>query len=155
MSALWPDWDSFLQTGRTYKQGSGGKAFIDSVTAVADAALFQQGADLFYDKENNIIAGTSPAVKTAWDTAVSMADISAKVATWSPEWSAGFKQGSFAATFCPSWMLGIVADNSGEENKGKWDVAAVPAAAATGAAPGWPCRSRVPTTRRRRSSPSS
>ncbi|MEV6815976.1 extracellular solute-binding protein [Micromonospora sp. NPDC051296] len=126
VSALWPDWNGFHEAGRKYKQGSGGKAFIDSVTAVSNGVLFQQGSDLFYDKENNIIADTSPAVKAAWETATSMADISAKVATWSPEWSGGFKQGTFAATFCPSWMLGIVADNSGEANKGKWDVAAVP-----------------------------
>ncbi|MER7457002.1 extracellular solute-binding protein [Micromonospora sp. NPDC126480] len=129
VSALWPDWNGFLEAGRKYKQGSGGKAFIDSITAVSNGVLFQQGNELFYDKENNIIADSSPAVKAAWETATSMVDISAKASTWSPEWSAGFKQGSFAATFCPSWMLGIVADNSGEANKGKWDVAAVPGGA--------------------------
>ncbi|MER5454325.1 extracellular solute-binding protein [Micromonospora sp. NPDC002389] len=125
VSALWPDWNGFHQAGKKYKDATG-KAFIDSITAVSNGVLFQQGSDLFYDKENNIIADKSPAVKAAWDTATSMSDISAKAATWSPEWSGGFKQGTFAATFCPSWMLGIVADNSGEANKGKWDVAAVP-----------------------------
>ncbi len=54
------------------------------------------------------------------------ANTTAKTATWSTEWSAGFKNGTFAATFCPSWMTGIVEGNSGAENKGKWDVAAVP-----------------------------
>jgi cellobiose transport system substrate-binding protein len=54
------------------------------------------------------------------------ANITAKTATWSPEWNAGFKNGTFAATFCPSWMTGIVQTNSGTDNKGKWDVAAVP-----------------------------
>ncbi|TCB92171.1 extracellular solute-binding protein [Micromonospora zingiberis] len=126
VSALWPDWNSFHQTGQKYKQATG-KGFVDSITAVSNGVLFQQGTDLFYDKENNIIADTSPAVKTAWETATSMADISAKASTWSQEWFGGFKQGTFAATFCPSWMLGIVQENSGEENKGKWDVAAVPA----------------------------
>lgn len=125
VAALWPDWNGFHQTGQKYKQATG-KAFVDSITAVSNGVLFQQGSDLFYDKENNIIADSSPAVKAAWDTATSMVDISAKASTWSPEWSGGFKQGTFAATFCPSWMLGIVADNSGEANKGKWDVAAVP-----------------------------
>ncbi|MEU5670877.1 ABC transporter substrate-binding protein [Micromonospora sp. NPDC047762] len=126
VSALWPDWKGFHDAGLKYKQGSGGKAFIDSITAVSNGVLFQGNGDLFYDKEDNIIADTSPAVKNAWDTATSMADISAKASTWSPEWSGGFKQGTFAATFCPSWMLGIVSDNSGPANKGKWDVASVP-----------------------------
>jgi cellobiose transport system substrate-binding protein len=125
VSALWPDWNGFHEAGKKYKQATG-KAFVDSITAVSNGVLFQQGSDLFYDKENNIIADSSPAVKAAWDTATSMVDISAKASTWSPEWSGGFKQGTFAATFCPSWMLGIVQDNSGEANKGKWDVAAVP-----------------------------
>ncbi|MFV2104116.1 ABC transporter substrate-binding protein [Micromonospora sp. LOL_024] len=147
VSALWPDWNGFHQAGLTYKQGSGGKALIDSITAVSNAVLFQQGSDLFYDKEDNVIADTSPAVKAAWETATSMTDISAKAATWSPEWSGGFKQGTFAATFCPSWMLGIVEENSGEANKAKWDVAAVP-----GGAGNWggswlavPAQSKYPT----------
>ena len=47
------------------------------------------------------------------------ANITAKASTWSPEWSAGFKNGTFAATFCPSWMTGIVADNSGPGEQGQ------------------------------------
>ncbi|RIV35559.1 ABC transporter substrate-binding protein [Micromonospora radicis] len=125
VAALWPDWNGYHQAGQKYKQATG-KAFVDSITAVSNGVLFQQGSDLFYDKENNVIADSSPAVRTAWDTATSMVDISAKATTWSPEWFGGFKQGTFATTFCPSWMLGIVQENSGEENKGKWDVATVP-----------------------------
>ncbi len=125
VAALWPDWNGYHEAGKKYKQATG-KAFVDSITAVSNGVLFQQGSDLFYDKENNIIADSSPAVKNAWETATSMVDISAKASTWSAEWNGGFKQGTFATTFCPSWMLGIVQDNSGAENKGKWDVAAVP-----------------------------
>ncbi|MEJ3743653.1 extracellular solute-binding protein [Actinomycetes bacterium KLBMP 9797] len=131
VTALWPDWNAFIAQGQKYKTATG-KAFIDSVTLVTNAVLFQQnGADLFYDKENNIIADKSPAVKAAWDQAVKVADsgISAKLTTWSEEWSAGFKQGSFAVAACPSWMLGIVEGNSGPENSGKWDLAGVPGGA--------------------------
>ncbi|MEU1885565.1 extracellular solute-binding protein [Micromonospora sp. WMMD987] len=130
VAALWPDWNAFIETGKKYRQATN-KGLIDSATTAASAVMVQQGGDLFYDKEDNVIADKSAAVKTAWDTAVAMSDakISSKSATWSPEWSAGFKQGTFAATFCPSWMLGIVADNSGPENKGKWDLAPVPGGA--------------------------
>ncbi|WP_329008033.1 extracellular solute-binding protein [Micromonospora rifamycinica] len=130
VAALWPDWNAFIETGKKYRAATN-KGMIDSATTAASAVMVQQGGDLFYDKEDNVIADKSAAVKTAWDTAVAMSDakISAKSATWSPEWSAGFKQGTFAATFCPSWMLGIVADNSGPENKGKWDLAPVPGGA--------------------------
>ncbi|HEX2771038.1 MAG TPA: extracellular solute-binding protein [Micromonosporaceae bacterium] len=127
VSALWPTWDAFVETGRKYRAATG-KGMLDSVTTAASAVMFQEGGDLFYAKDDTIVADSSASVKKAWDTAVAMVDagITAKTTTWSPEWSAGFKQGTFAATFCPSWMLGIVKENSGAENSGKWDVAAVP-----------------------------
>jgi cellobiose transport system substrate-binding protein len=138
VSALWPTWDKFIETGQKYRDATG-KGIVDSITSVTNAMLFQgTGADLFYDKDDNLykgdaepqnlVAAQSPTIKSAWDTAVKMLDanISAKTQTWSPEWSAGFKQGTFAVTFCPSWMTGIVKDNSGAENAGKWDLAAVP-----------------------------
>lgn len=128
VGALWPSWDKFIETGQKYKQATG-KAFVDSVTGVSNSVMFQQdGADIFYDKQDNLILDSSPVVKAAWDQAVAIADagITAKAQTFSPEWSAGFKQGTFAVTFAPAWMLGIIKDNSGEENSGKWDVAAVP-----------------------------
>lgn len=130
VTALWPTWEQFIEIGKQYRAKTG-KGLVDSVTTASSAVMVQVGGDLFYDKENKIVADTSPAVKKAWDTAVAMADanITAEAATWSPEWSAGFKQGTFAATFCPSWMLGIVQDNSGPDNKGKWDVAGVPGGA--------------------------
>jgi len=137
VSALWPTWDAFIETGKKYRTATS-KGMLDSVTTAASAIIFQVGGDSFYDKDfnlyagdskpENLIAAKSPAVKQAWDTALKMVDnnITAKATTWSSEWSAGFKTGTFAATFCPSWMTGIVQDNSGADNKGKWDVAAVP-----------------------------
>jgi cellobiose transport system substrate-binding protein len=127
VTALWPTWEDFIKIGKQYRETTG-KALVDSVTTASSAVMVQVGGDLYYDNDNNLVVDKSAAVKKAWDTAVAMADanITAKANTWSPEWSAGFKQGSFAATFCPSWMLGIVKENSGPENEGKWDVAGVP-----------------------------
>jgi cellobiose transport system substrate-binding protein len=137
---LWPDWNAFIEIGKQYRAKTG-KALLDSVTTAASAIIFQVGGDSFYDKDNNLytagsdasklenlVAASSPAVKTAWETSLKLVDanVTAKVRTWSPEWSAGFKNGTFAATLCPSWMTGIVEGNSGKENSGKWDVAAVP-----------------------------
>lgn len=135
VSALWPTWDKFVETGQKYRTQTG-KGMLDSVTTAASAVMFQVGGDIFYDKDNQLfaadgktlVASTSDAVKQAWATALKLVDanVTAKTATWSTEWSAGFKNGTFAATFCPSWMTGIVKDNSGAENAGKWDVASVP-----------------------------
>jgi len=142
VTKLWPDWNAFIATGQKYKQATG-KGMLDSITSATNAVLFQGSGDLFYDKDDNLydpnvatdkrtpndlIAAKSPTVKQAWDTAVKINDagIVAKTATWSPEWSAGFKNGAFAVTFCPAWMLGIVKSNSGDSNAGKWDLAGVP-----------------------------
>jgi cellobiose transport system substrate-binding protein len=128
VSASWKTWADFIKVGQEYKTKSGGKALLDTVTTAFSAAMSQKGGDGFYDKDFNVVADKSATVKYAWDTAVSLAQggITAKIRTWSPEWTAGFQQGTFAATLCPSWMLGIVEQNSGAANKGKWDVADVP-----------------------------
>jgi cellobiose transport system substrate-binding protein len=137
VSALWPTWDKFIETAQKYRTATN-KGMLDSVTTAASAVIFQVGGENFYNadnqlyngeaKEENLVAAKSPAVKQAWETAVKLinANATAKTATWSTEWNNGFKNGTFAATFCPSWMTGIVESNSGAENKGKWDVAAVP-----------------------------
>jgi cellobiose transport system substrate-binding protein len=142
VTKLWPTWDDFIATGQKYKTETG-KGFVDSVTAVTNAVLFQSEGDLFYDKDNNLynpavkpadrketdlIAANSPGVKAAWAEALKIHDagISAKTQTWSPDWSAGFKQGTFAVTMAPAWMLGIIEGNSGAGNAGKWDLAGVP-----------------------------
>jgi cellobiose transport system substrate-binding protein len=139
VTALWPDWNAFIATGKKYREATG-KGMLDSATSATNAVLFQGTGDLFYDaqdnlytpgaeqKPENLVAAKSATVKNAWDTAVQIleAGIVAKTQTWSAEWSAGFKTGAFAVTFCPSWMTGIVEGNSGPENKGNWDIAGVP-----------------------------
>jgi cellobiose transport system substrate-binding protein len=144
VTALWPDWDKFIEVGKTYRAKTG-KGMLDSVTSLTNAILFQgkPGENLFYDAQDNLwtpgakpepqnlIAANSPQVKAAWDNAVKAleANIVAKTQTWSPDWSAGFKNGTFALTFAPSWMTGIVEGNAGPELKGKWDLAGVPGGA--------------------------
>ena len=129
VSALWPTWDEFIATGKRFQAAkTGAKGFVDSVTTSFSALLFQQGEENFYDKDGKLIAEENPTVRSSWDTVMKMVDagITARVQTWSKDWEAGFKTGSFAVTMCPSWMLGIIKGNSGPANAGKWDVAAVP-----------------------------
>ncbi|MFC0625129.1 ABC transporter substrate-binding protein [Kribbella deserti] len=127
VSKLWPTWDEFINTGAKFNAANtGAKGFVDSVTTSFSAMLSQAGETNFYDRDNKVIADSNPAVRLAWDTSMRMVDISAKVPTWSKDWEAGFKNGSFAVSMCPSWMLGIIKTNSGPANAGKWDVAAVP-----------------------------
>ena len=54
------------------------------------------------------------------------AGISAKLRSFSNEWNAGFKNGTFATVACPAWMTGYIEEQAGEGNAGKWDIASVP-----------------------------
>jgi cellobiose transport system substrate-binding protein len=82
----------------------------------------------YFDKNNSLVIENNPAVRQAWDTTVDLtaAGLSAKAKAFTPEWTAGFKNGAFATIACPAWMTGYIKDNAGESVSGKWDIADVP-----------------------------
>ncbi|MEV0567521.1 ABC transporter substrate-binding protein [Dactylosporangium sp. NPDC050588] len=132
VSKLWPTWEAFRQTGLRFKAAGTGAAFVDSPDQILAAALSQAAAAndnvTYFDRDDKLIIETSPAVKTAWAEATSMvaSGLSSKIETWTDAWHAGFRDGTFATTACPSWMLGIIQDGGGPQTKDKWDVAAIP-----------------------------
>ena len=77
---------------------------------------------------DKLVIDSNPAVKSAWDESLKMVDtgLSAKLKAFSPEWNAGFKNGSFATLACPAWMTGYIKDQAGAENSGKWDITTIP-----------------------------
>ncbi len=124
VSALWPDWDAFIETGKKYVAGSKGQKFVDAATNIFSPVLAQQPVGFFTQEEE---LQFEPGPKTAWDTATKVleADISANLAAFTPEWNNAFKTGKFAALACPAWMMGYI-QGQAPGTKGKWDVAAVP-----------------------------
>jgi len=67
-------------------------------------------------------------IRQAYDQTLAMiADgLSAGYKSFSDQWNAGFKQGTFATIACPAWMLGYIQGQAGDGNKGKWDVTTAP-----------------------------
>ena len=67
-------------------------------------------------------------VKQAYDRMLAMIGdgLSAGYKSFSDQWNAGFKQGTFATIACPAWMMGYIQGQAGDANKGKWDVTAPP-----------------------------
>lgn len=130
VSALWPTWDDFIATGEEFQKGIGSDDvhFIDSATNTYNSILMQSGDETYFDQDNNLIIESNPAVKDSWDQALAMVDagLSAKLKSFSNEWNAGFKNGSFATVACPAWMTGYIEEQAGPDNAGKWDIAAVP-----------------------------
>ncbi|MFI6096282.1 ABC transporter substrate-binding protein [Lentzea sp. NPDC051213] len=125
---LWPTWDAYIATGKRFKESNTGAAFYDASGGLYQNILMQQGDHTYYDTSNKLVIDSNPGVKKAWDQTIEMvkAGLSANIAQWSPQWNAGFKNGTFATIPCPSWMLGTIEKQSGPENAGKWDVARVP-----------------------------
>ncbi|MFD4375806.1 ABC transporter substrate-binding protein [Streptomyces sp. NPDC058486] len=136
---LWAgDWSKFLAAGETYKKNApAGTAFHDSASGLFNAVISSDpiqyanaGGEL--DWEN------SPGVKKAWDIAVKAAQggLTAKLRQFDEKktWAASFKNSKFATVACPSWMTGIIKDEAGPANQGKWDIAAPPVAGNWGGA---------------------
>ncbi|WJK34926.1 extracellular solute-binding protein [Solwaraspora sp. WMMA2065] len=123
VSALWPDWESFVATGEEYVAASG-KKFVDSATNIFNPVLGQQPVGLF-DTGDNLAMQGGP--KVAFDTAAAVvgAGLSANLAAFSPEWNNGFVNGDFAVLACPAWMMGHI-QNTAPDTAGTWDVAAIP-----------------------------
>jgi len=130
VAKLWPTWQEFIKTGEKFQAGIGDDKihFIDAATNTYNSILMQGGDETYFDRDNNLVVESNPAVKNAWDLADDMieADLSAKLVAFSDEWDAGFKNGSFATVACPAWMTGYIKGQAGDDFAGKWDIATVP-----------------------------
>ncbi|KAA1398135.1 ABC transporter substrate-binding protein [Aeromicrobium ginsengisoli] len=130
VAKLWPTWDDFIATGEKFQAGIKNDKihFIDAATNVYNSILMQGGDETYFDRDNKLVVESNPAVKNAWDLANTMIDdkLTAKLAAFSDEWNAGFKNGSFATIACPAWMTGYIKGQAGDSFAGKWDIATVP-----------------------------
>jgi cellobiose transport system substrate-binding protein len=128
VSKLWRTWDDYIAVGQRFKAANTGAKFIDGGNNAYNTILMQQGDHTYFDRSGKLVIDTNPGVKRAFDTTVRMitGGLSAGYKSFTDQWVAGFKNGSFATIACPAWMLGVIEGNAGPANSGKWDVAAVP-----------------------------
>ena len=125
VSALWPTWDKFIATGKTYKTKTK-KSFIDSSGTLFSAVL-NQGKEKYYDRTGKLVYSTNKQVRTAFDTAskADAAGIGSRISQFTSDWNTGLNKGSFATVIAPAWMLAYI-KNLAPSTKGKWNVAALP-----------------------------
>ncbi|MET9340696.1 extracellular solute-binding protein [Nonomuraea sp. NPDC003804] len=132
VSALWPTWDDFLKVGQRFQAKVKDARFTDGTNTLYNVVLVQEAAKngnvSYFDTSNALVVDKNPAVKTAFEFAQKMTalGLTAKLRNFTEEWATGTKKNAFATVGCPSWMLGVVSGNAGEQAKGQWDVAAVP-----------------------------
>ncbi|MFF3030978.1 extracellular solute-binding protein [Streptomyces rubiginosohelvolus] len=124
---LWPTWDDYFATGRTFQSKVEDKAWFDSSGNIF-TAMMNQTEFGFFDANDAYIGRTNPKVSEFFRaTAEATADEqSANLQPFSQQWNAGIKQGRMATMTCPAWMTGQIKTAAGEANAGKWDIAAVP-----------------------------
>lgn len=125
VSALWPDWESYIATGKEYVDATG-QPFVDAGKAIFRAAS-NQASEKYYNADGELIYETNPAIKESWDLAVDAIDagLSADLATWSPEWLAGMANGGYATLPAPAWMLGTIQAQA-PDTEGLWNIATLP-----------------------------
>jgi cellobiose transport system substrate-binding protein len=127
VSALWPDWKSYLATGQRFAAAEiPGTYWFDSAGNIFSAVLNQAETGV-YDKRDNLVVKTNPAVEQAFTLAAGAAtsNLSARLTPFSPPWNTGFSKGTFATVTCPAWMMGYIQDQA-KSSAGLWDIAAIP-----------------------------
>ncbi|MCK2221795.1 extracellular solute-binding protein [Actinomadura sp. ATCC 31491] len=127
VAALWPTWEQYIDTGKKFAAANvAGAKFTDSPGEIFRAMVNQAPVGL-YDAQDNIIVGSNPDVKKAWDLSnrLTQEGLTAKLAAFSPPWNTGFAKGSFATIICPAWMTGFIQEQA-KDATGKWDIATVP-----------------------------
>jgi cellobiose transport system substrate-binding protein len=133
VAALWAgDWSKFVTAGQKFQaKAPKGVAFTDSASGLFNAVLSSQTTQ-YSDQSGKLIYDSSTGVKTAWDIAAQAVQdgLTAKLQQFDANntWTAAFKTSKFATVACPSWMVGLVATNSGPAAQGKWDIAQPPQA---------------------------
>ncbi|MDQ0991063.1 ABC transporter substrate-binding protein [Streptomyces sp. V3I7] len=124
------DWAKYVDLGKKYmEKAPKGTKYVDSASSVYNAAV-GGATERYYDRNGAVVWDKSQGVKDAWHAAMSVAtsDMSARLKQFDPTWDKGFAGGTFATVACPAWMIGYIEQKSGDSGKGKWDVAAAPAA---------------------------
>lgn len=132
VSALWPDWNSYINVGKQFAAKNTGAKFVDAATNLYNTILMQTAGTgsgyTYFDKSDNLVLSQNADIKKAWDITNQMiaAGLSAGYKSFSDDWSKGFKNAKFATIACPAWMTAIIKTNSGDSAKGKWDIADIP-----------------------------
>ena len=132
VAKLWPTWQDYVTVGNQFKGKNTGAKWFDAASNTYNTILVQEAGKspgyTYYDRDNQLVVESNPAIKQAYDQMLAMIGdgLSAGYKSFSDQWNAGFKQGTFATIACPAWMLGYIKGQAGDANKGKWDVTTAP-----------------------------
>lgn len=117
------DWANFFDVGQQYSDATG-KAFFDSTGGIWQGMINQIDPAYEDADSGDIIALDNPEVQAAYDQLTTAAvDQSSQLGQWTPDWTAGMADGSYATMLCPPWMLGVISGSAGDT--ADWNIANV------------------------------
>ena len=137
LAEKWSTWEGFIDFGKQYKAKTG-EAFVDSSASIFSAAVYQ-GKEAYNTADGEPDVENSDGVETAWKyaTEAAQADITAGLSQFSDPWNKAFSSGTFASVACPTWMMGYIQGQAGEDYAGKWNIAPVLPGGATNWGGSW------------------
>jgi len=127
VTAMIPDWDSFLDLGEKFIANTpdGGK-YIDTSGLLFESVV-KQGPEGFYSTDGELIYDSSDHIAEAWRLATDAIDrgLSANLGAFSPEWNAAMANGDHAVQLAPAWMMNYIAGQA-PDTAGNWRLAEFP-----------------------------
>jgi cellobiose transport system substrate-binding protein len=141
LAQKWRTWDDFIDFGKQYEASStkpSDSHFVDSAASIFSTAVYQ-GDEAYANADGETDVENSDGVKNAWSYATQAAQdgITAGLEQFSPAWNKAFSSGAFAALACPTWMMGYIQGQAGDDYAGKWDIAPVLPGGATNWGGSW------------------
>jgi len=141
LAPKWTTWDDFIAFGKQYEASPTKPAnskFVDSAASIFSTAVYQ-GDQAYANADGEADVENSDGVQDAWRYATQAAEdgITAGLEQFSPPWNKAFSSGSFAALACPTWMMGYIQGQAGDDYAGKWDIAPVLPGGATNWGGSW------------------
>jgi cellobiose transport system substrate-binding protein len=125
VSELMSTWEDYKKVALQIKEKTG-KNIVDGPELLFNA-LRDQAPEQYFNEQDELIIGTSPHVKAAYDYAVDLvqAGVVGENALWTPEWGAGMADGSYGTLLAPSWMINVIKGNAPDAG-GKWSATTMP-----------------------------
>jgi len=141
LATKWATWDDFINFGKQYeasKTKPSGSHFVDSAASVFSTAVYQ-GKEAYDDADGQPDPEGSDGVESAWNyaTQAAAAGTTAGLQQFTPAWNKAFSSGAFATLACPTWMMGYIQGQAGDDYAGKWNIAPVLPGGATNWGGSW------------------
>jgi len=121
-------WEDYIKLGEQYKKKApSGTYFMDSASAMYNAVV-SSSSEQYYDADGKPVYKDSASVKKGWNLAADAASkkLSQGLAEFQDPWTSALRKGTIATVACPAWMAAQISVNSGDNYKGKWDIARAP-----------------------------